>query len=258
MEGRCRRFRWPPFFSEVGIDSLAKPRLFVSPTEAFRDEDLADAAALHANPFDTVQVVHQPIQRPAGVVLSQIARVAERCLNDAADFLGRVSHGSTGARRFFQPSQSLLIEAMEPIAHHVFTDLQLLGNLGRLASLAGQPDDLCAFEFPNRRVSRMHQSLKHLVFFLGYFSQSQHHLTSLVACFFFSFLKEYHIWLMHHLVVHPPSSGHFWKLGNPELPARLMSPTSTPHRGMSMRVPVGRRHLAPPLRSLSRSRSVAR
>src|SRR5438876_1045500 len=46
-----------------------------------------------------------------------------------------------------------------------------------------------------------------------------------------------------HLVVHPPSSGHFWKLGNPELPARLMSPTSTPHIGMFMRVPVGRRLL---------------
>src|SRR5207302_4881245 len=45
------------------------------------------------------------------------------------------------------------------------------------------------------------------------------------------------------LVVHPPSSGHFWKLGNPELPARLMSPTSTPHRGMFIRVPVSRRPL---------------
>src|SRR6266851_9923941 len=46
-----------------------------------------------------------------------------------------------------------------------------------------------------------------------------------------------------YLVVHPPSSGHFWQMCNPGLPARLMSPTSTPHIGMFMCVPVGRRLL---------------
>jgi hypothetical protein len=75
--------------------------------------------------------------------------------------------GKSQARRFFQPGQSLLIEAMEPVAHHAFTDLQLLGNLWRLASLTGQPDDLRSFEFANGRVSGMHQSLNRLSFFLG-------------------------------------------------------------------------------------------
>jgi len=127
-----------------------------------------------------VQIVHQPIQRPGGVVLSQIAGIGERCLDDTADFLGRVGHGSTRARRFFQSLQSLLIETMEPIPYHAFTHLKLLRNLGGRLSLAGQPDDLRSFEFPNGRVSCMYQSFNRLSFFLGHFSQSQH-LTSLFA-----------------------------------------------------------------------------
>jgi hypothetical protein len=87
---------------------------------------------------------------------------------------------------------------MEPIANHTFTDLKLLGNFGGRLSLTGQPNDLRAFEFPNGRVSRVHQSLNRLSFFLAQFSQAQHHFTSLFACFSFSFLKEYHIWRMHH------------------------------------------------------------
>ena len=84
-----------PFFGEVGIDPYAKPRLFVSPPEAFRDEDLADAAALHADPLDAVQVLDQPIQRPARIVLSQIAGMGEGGLDDTADFLWGVGHGPT-------------------------------------------------------------------------------------------------------------------------------------------------------------------
>src|SRR5436190_15508005 len=90
---------------------------------------------------------------------------------------------------------------MEPIPYCPFTHLKLLGNLGCLASLTGQPNDLRAFQFPNRRVARMHQSLNRLSFFLAQFSHSQHHFTSLFACFSFSFLKVYHSCRMHHLVV---------------------------------------------------------
>jgi hypothetical protein len=164
-----------------------------------RDEDLADTTALHANAFDSMQVVYQPIQRPAGVVLSQIAGIGERYLDDAADFLWSIGHRSTRARRFFHPLQSLLMKAMEPIAYHPFTNLKLLGNLGSRLSLTGQPDDLRAFQFPNGRVARMHQSLNRLSFFLAQFSHSQHPFTSLFACFSFSFLKVYHSCRMHHL-----------------------------------------------------------
>src|SRR2546425_10291257 len=168
--------------------------------KSFGDEDLADATALHANAFDPMQIVRQPIQRPTGVVLSQLPGVRERYLDDAADFLGGVGHGSTRARRFFQPLQSLLIETMEPIANHAFTHLKLLRNPGGRLSLTGQPDDLRTFQFPHRRVSRMHQSLNRLSFFLAQFSQSQHHFTSLFACYSFSFLKVYHSCRMHQLV----------------------------------------------------------
>src|SRR5437899_10956343 len=88
---------------------------------------------------------------------------------------------------------------MEPIPYHPFTDLKLLRNLGGRLSLTGQPDDLSTFQFPNRRVSCMHQSLNRPIFFLAQFSHSQHHFTSLFACFSFSFLIEYHICRMHHL-----------------------------------------------------------
>src|SRR2546425_12761715 len=91
---------------------------------------------------------------------------------------------------------------MEPIPDHPFTGLELLRNLAGRLSLTGQPDDLSTFQFPNRRVSCMHQSLNRLAFFLAQFSQSQHHFTSLFACCSFSFLKVYHSCRMHHLAVH--------------------------------------------------------
>src|SRR5258708_24335675 len=77
----------PPFFGEVGIDPLAKPRFFVSPPEAFGGADLADAAAYHADPLDAVQVLNQPIQRPARIVLSQILGIREARLHHTAHSL---------------------------------------------------------------------------------------------------------------------------------------------------------------------------
>jgi hypothetical protein len=155
MVGWCRAFRWPPFFGKVGIHPIAKPRFFVSPTQALSDENLTDAATLHANAFDAVQVVYQPIQSPGRVALfSQVGRLTERSLNDLADQLRLIGHWPTRARGFLQ---SLLIEAMEPIAHQTFTDVELLGNLWRPLALAHQSDDLRPFELSNRCVARMHQ-----------------------------------------------------------------------------------------------------
>jgi hypothetical protein len=199
VAGWWRRFRWPPFFGEVGIDPLAKPGFFVSPTEPLGDEDLADATALHANAFDAAQVVYQPIQRPGGVALfSQVGRPGERGLNDLTDELWLVGHGPTRAWRFFESLQSLLIEAMEPIAHHTLAHIELLGNLRRPLSLARQPDDLRSFAFPHRRVSCMHQSFNRLLFFLAQFSQSERHLLS--PCLpAFLLPQVYHTCRMHHL-----------------------------------------------------------
>jgi len=50
---------------EVGIDSLAEPRLLMPPLETLIKQDLADPAAAHADTLLT-QVRDQAIQRPAG------------------------------------------------------------------------------------------------------------------------------------------------------------------------------------------------
>src|SRR5690242_4286222 len=42
------------------------------------------------------------------------------------------------------------------------------------------------------------------------------------------------------LVVHPPSSCRQWKTRNARLAVRAMSPPSSPHRGMLLRIPVDR------------------
>src|SRR5947209_20045177 len=136
MAGWCRRFRWPPFFGEIRIDPIAKPCFFVSPTQPFGDEDFADPAALHANAFDSMQVVHQPIQRPGSITLfTSIPWPGESRLDDFAHQLRLIGGRSTRARRFFQSQQSLLIEAVEPIAYHPLTDFKLLGDLRRQQSL---------------------------------------------------------------------------------------------------------------------------
>jgi hypothetical protein len=189
-----------PFFGEIGIDPLAKPALLMSPTEAFGDEDLTDAAALHANAFDPVQVLDQPIQCPDRVVLSHVARLGESRLDDAADLLWGVGRRPIRAGRFFQSLQSLLVKAVEPIAHHAFTDFELLCNLWRRLPLASQPDDLGPFQFPDWRASGMHQALNRPIFFFCQCSQSQHPLASLFAYLLVLLLsKLYHICRMHHL-----------------------------------------------------------
>lgn len=158
---------------EVGIHPLAKPGFLVPPTQSFSDEDLADATALHANAFDPVQVVHQPIQRPGRIPLfAQVLGPTESCLNDLADQRWLVGHRSSRARSFFQPLQALLVKTMEPIAHHPLAHVDLLCNLGRQLALTGQPDDLRSFEFPHGRVSGMHESFNRLLLFFAQFSQS--------------------------------------------------------------------------------------
>jgi hypothetical protein len=65
--------------------------------------------------------------------------------------------GRASARGFFQPEQSLLIEAMEPVAHHPLTHFELLGDLGGRQALARQPNDLRSFQFASWHLSRMQQ-----------------------------------------------------------------------------------------------------
>src|SRR5207302_980007 len=89
-----------PFSGEVGINPLAKPAFFVPPAESFGDEELADATALHPNAFDSMQVVHQAVQRPSRKVLSQITGMGESRLNDLADDLWLVGHRTPRPRRF--------------------------------------------------------------------------------------------------------------------------------------------------------------
>ncbi len=51
---RCRGCGWPPFLCEVGINSLAKPRLFMPPSQPFSQEDFADPTAFDG---DTLHLI---------------------------------------------------------------------------------------------------------------------------------------------------------------------------------------------------------
>ena len=59
--GQDRAAQWPPFFGEVGIDSLTNPAFFVLPAQAFVLEDLTEPTALDADVFLLIQVSHQTI-----------------------------------------------------------------------------------------------------------------------------------------------------------------------------------------------------
>src|SRR5713226_5146953 len=104
--------------------------------------------------------------------------MGESRLDNLAHDLWLVDHWTPRSRRFFQSLQSLLVEAVEPSAHHALTDLETLGNLGRTQSLVCQPHKLGSFQLPGWHLSRMQQLLECGVFFLGEFSQSQSHVPS--------------------------------------------------------------------------------
>src|SRR6266536_4378786 len=84
-----------PFSGEVGIDPFAKPTFFMSPRESFGDEDFADAATLHTNAFDAMQVVYQPIQRPGRIGLSQGSGIGKSRLDNFAHHFRLLVHRTT-------------------------------------------------------------------------------------------------------------------------------------------------------------------
>jgi hypothetical protein len=79
----------PAFTREVRIDPRTEPGFLLTPLQPFRQQDLADPAALHADTL-LAQMRDQTVQRPTGERQVQISRAAQRGGDDGTARFGRV------------------------------------------------------------------------------------------------------------------------------------------------------------------------
>jgi hypothetical protein len=79
---------------ERRINPLAKPRFLLAPAQAFRQQQLVNAGALHPNPLDLAQVFPQAIERPARERQTELKGRGEGHGDDLADLLRRVCRGA--------------------------------------------------------------------------------------------------------------------------------------------------------------------
>ena len=62
--------------------------------------------------------------------------------------LGRVGRRPTGAGLILEPDQALGVEPLDPVAHRVDMEADLLGNPWHVLALAGVPDDARPLDLP--------------------------------------------------------------------------------------------------------------
>ena len=130
-----------------------------APAQALGQKDLVDPAALDRDPLVLVQVDRQPIQRPRREGQVQRLGIGERGGDHGGDLLGRIGRGPAAAGPILEAVEAFGVEAMDPAAHGMGVEKELLGDARHGLALAGAPDDAGALDPPGRGSSaRMGQS----------------------------------------------------------------------------------------------------
>jgi hypothetical protein len=138
----------------------------MAPLQPLVHEDLADAAALHANALVLVEIGTQTVQRPAAEGQAQALRVRQRRGDDLSALLGGVGVRPPGPGPILHPVESLLIEAMDPGVDGGARQAQLLGDLAGPTSVGEGQKDLGALDESGLCGPRVSQLLEG-VSFLG-------------------------------------------------------------------------------------------
>lgn len=86
----------------------------MTPLQPLVHEDLADAAAPHADALVLVEIGTQTVQRPAPEGQGQALRIRQRRGDHLGALLGGVGVRAPGPGPILHPVESLLIEAMDP------------------------------------------------------------------------------------------------------------------------------------------------
>jgi hypothetical protein len=113
----------------------------MAPLQPLVHEDLADAAPLDRDGLLLIEVVPQPVERPAAEGQAEALRVGQRRGDDLGALLGGVGVWAPGAGPIPQPVEALLVEAMDPRVDGGPRDAQFLGHLAGPSPIGeGQED----------------------------------------------------------------------------------------------------------------------
>jgi hypothetical protein len=116
----------------------------MAPLQPLVHEDLADAAALHADALVLVEVGAQTVQRPAAEGQAQALRIGQRRGDHLGALLGGVGMRASGPGPILQAVEAPLIEAMDPGVDGGARQTQLLGDLAGPPSVGDGQEDLGA------------------------------------------------------------------------------------------------------------------
>jgi hypothetical protein len=116
----------------------------LAPLQPLVHEDLADAAALHADALLLVEIGPQTVQCPAPEGQTQALRIGQRGGDHLGALLGGVGVRAPGPGPILQAVESLLIEAMDPGVDGGARPAQLLGDLAGPPSVGDGQEDLGA------------------------------------------------------------------------------------------------------------------
>jgi hypothetical protein len=130
----------------------------LAPAQTFVDQDLVDPAALDRDPLPLVEVGGQPVQRPRRERQIQRLGIGERGGDHGGDLLGRIGRRPAATGPILEAVETLGIEAMDPAAHQVGPETELVGDRRHVMALTGAPDDPGALDLPRGRGARMGQS----------------------------------------------------------------------------------------------------
>jgi hypothetical protein len=127
-----------PFFGEHRIDARPKPGFLLAPTQTFRSQDHMHSTVLHRNPLHLIEIPRQPLKRTGSERLPQVLRIGQSGGNYHPHLVTGVNGGTTGARLIHQPAVAVEVEARDPAANELGSDLEGVGNVRHTLSLACQ------------------------------------------------------------------------------------------------------------------------
>jgi hypothetical protein len=104
-----------------------------------------------------VQMSRQTVQGPRRERQVQCLGIGERGGDHRGDLLGRIGRRPAATGSILEAVEARGVEAMDPAAHGVGVELELLGNARHGLPLAGAPDDAGALDLPRGSGARMGQ-----------------------------------------------------------------------------------------------------